>query len=80
MVGAIRLERCADNARYTRAASSESAVGDPISARHSRDSLKITIDKDIVRIDPIVLRPHHDRIALLSDEQIDSDSALALIR
>jgi hypothetical protein len=26
MVGAIRLERCADNARYTRAASSESAV------------------------------------------------------
>ena len=26
MVGAIRLERCADNARYTRAASSESAM------------------------------------------------------
>ena len=26
MVGAIRLERCADNARYTRAASSKSAA------------------------------------------------------
>src|SRR6476646_7834582 len=26
MVGAIRLDRCADNARYTRAASSESAL------------------------------------------------------
>jgi hypothetical protein len=52
----------------------------PISARHCRNSLEITSDKDIARIDRIELRPHDDRIAPPSDEQIDGDSALALLR
>jgi hypothetical protein len=52
----------------------------PISARDSRNSREITSDKDIALIDRIELRAHDDRIAPFSDEQIDGDSALALIR
>src|ERR1700730_4168690 len=51
----------------------------PISARHSRESFQITSDIDIALIDRIELRPHDDRIAPLSDEQIDGDRALSLI-
>ena len=35
---------------------------------------------DIALIDPIELRPHDDRIAPLSDEHIDGDNTLGLIR
>ena len=35
---------------------------------------------DIALIDPIELRPHDDRIAPLSDEHIDGDHTLGLIR
>ena len=51
----------------------------PISARHSREPFQITSDIDIALIDRIELRPHDDRIAPLSDEQIDGDRALSLI-
>ena len=35
---------------------------------------------DIALIDPIELRPHDDRIAPLSDEHLDGDNTLGLIR
>ena len=76
-----RLHECRSNSLMANKGTDRHEFSDrPISARHSRNSLEITSDKDIARIDPVELRPHHDRIAPLSDQQIDGDSTLARIR